>query len=185
MGRIILAGIVGGIAMFVMMSIAHLSPVSQIGFSQMTNDGPALQALQKATGNKRGLYIFPAVDTKAKDFMAKMDAAMKVEPFGIMAYQPPGASGISAKLLITEFLVEVAQSLIAAVLLSFAVLAAYRSRVGFVMLVGLVSVITTNLSYWNWYAFPTSYTLANMGIELASFLAAALVIAAFVKPKMA
>lgn len=185
MGRIILAAIAGGFAMFVMMSIAHMSPVSQIGFSQMSDDGPVLAALQKATGNKTGLYIFPAVDMKAKDAMAKMDAATKVEPFGIMAYQPPGHMGISPKLLITEFLVEIAQSLIAATLLSFAMLTAYWSRVGFVALVGLVSAITTNISYWNWYAFPTSYTLANMGIELVGFIAAGLAIAALVKPKAA
>src|SRR5580692_2615143 len=33
MGRIILAGIAGGIAMFAMMSIAHMSLVAQVGFS--------------------------------------------------------------------------------------------------------------------------------------------------------
>ena len=184
MGRIILAGVAGSIAMFVMMSILHLSPVAQIGFSQMTDDAPALDALQKATRNKSGLYIFPTVDMKAKDAMAQMDARMKVEPFGIMAYQPPGVrGGPQVKLLVGEFVKEIVQSLIAAVLLSLTVLAGYWSRVGFVALVGLVSGITTNVSYWNWYAFPTSYTLANIGIELASFLAAGLVIAALVKPQ--
>jgi hypothetical protein len=78
MGRIILAGIAGSIAMFVMMSIMHVSPLAQTGFSQMTNDTPALDALQKATGNKPGLYIFPTVDMKAKDAMAQMAARMKV-----------------------------------------------------------------------------------------------------------
>ena len=119
MGRIILAGVAGSVAMFVMMSILHLSPVAQIGFSQMTNDAPALDALQKATRNKSGLYIFPTVDMKAKDAMAQMDARMKVEPFGIMAYQPPGVrGGPQVKLLVGEFVKEIVQSLIAAVLLS-------------------------------------------------------------------
>jgi hypothetical protein len=186
MQRIIIAGIAGGIAMFVMMSIAHMSPISQIGISQMANDRPALAALENATGNRTGLYIFPSVDMKAKDAMARMDAAVKVEPFGIMAYQPPGsASGISAGKLIAEFLVELVQALIAAALLSVTVLAAYWSRVGFVTLVGLVSAVTTNLSYWNWYAFPASYTLANMAIEIAGFFAAGLAIAALLKPMKA
>lgn len=184
MGRIILAGVAGGFAMFVMMSILHMSPVAQIGFNQMSNDKQALAALQAATGNKAGLYIFPTVDMKAKDAMAQMDARMKVEPFGIMAYQPPGAKGgPQLKFLVGEFTKEIIQSLIVAVLLSLTVLAGYWSRVGFVTLVGLVSGITTNVSYWNWYAFPTSYTLANIGIELASFLAAGLAIAALVKPQ--
>jgi hypothetical protein len=184
MGRIILAGVAGSIAMFVMMSIMHISPLAQVGFSQMTNDGPALAALQTATGNKPGLYIFPAVDMKAKDAMAQMTARMKVEPFGIMAYQPPGSvGGFSPLLLVREYAKELVQSLLVATLLSFALLVTYWGRVGYVVAVGVISTMTTNLSYWNWYAFPTSYTLANMTIEVSSFLAAGLVIAVLLKPR--
>lgn len=182
MGRIILAGIAGGVAMFVMISILHLSPISEIGISQMPNDTAALDALQKATGNKTGLYIFPYVDMKQKDAMAKMDARMKIEPFGIMAYQPPGAPGMTPKLLVTEFAKQIVQSILLALLLSFALLATYWGRVGFVALIGVVSTLTTNVSYWNWYAFPTSYTLTNMFIEFAGFFVAGLVIAALLRP---
>jgi hypothetical protein len=186
MGRIIFAGIAGGVAMFVVLSILHMSPIAQIGFSRMTNDAPALDALQKATGNKTGLYIFPTVDMKAKDAMAKMDARMKVEPFGFMAYQRPGtAAGISAGKLAAEFGKVLVQSILAALLLSFAMLAGYWSRVGFVALIGVVSTLTTNISYWNWYAFPTSYTLANMFIEFSGFVAAGLALAWLIKPRRA
>lgn len=184
MGRVILAGVAASIAMFVMMSILHVSPIAQIGISQMTNDTPALDALQKATNNKPGFYIFPTVDMKAKDAMAQMAARMKVEPFGIMAYQPPGSvGGFSPLLLIREYAKELVQSLLVATLLSFALLATYWSRVGFVVLIGVISTLTTNISYWNWYEFPTNYTLANMTIELAGFLAAGLVIAVLLKPR--
>lgn len=183
MGRVILAGIAGGAAMFVMIAILHLSPISEIGISQMPNDAAALDALQKATGNKTGLYIFPYVDMKQKDAMAKMDARMKIEPFGIMAYQPPGiASGIAPKQLVTEFAKQAVQSTLVALLLSLTMLATYAARVGFVALIGIVSTLTTNISYWNWYAFPTSYTLANMFIEFAGFFVAGLVIAALLRP---
>lgn len=185
MGRIILAGIAGGVAMFFMMSILHLSPVSETGISQMANDTPALEALKTATGNRTGLYLFPSVDMKQKDAMAKMEARMKVEPFGLVAYQPPGALGMTAQHLVSEFAKEIVQSILLALLVSFTLIATYWGRVGFVVLVGVVSTITTNASYWNWYAFPTSYTLANMFIEVASFLAAGLVIAALIKPRRA
>jgi hypothetical protein len=185
MGRIILAGIAGGIAMFVMMSIAHMSLVAQVGFSQMTNDKAALSALQAATANKPGLYIYPTVDMRSKDAMSKAEAVRKVMPSGILIYQPPGVPGMTPRLLGTEFATEVVQALLAALLLSFAMIATYWGRVGFVVLVGFASAISTNISYWNWYSFPGSYTLANMGIEIASFIAAAFVIAALVKPKAA
>ena len=185
MGRIVLAGIAGGIAMFVMMSIAHMSLVAQVGFSQMTNDKAAISALQAATANKPGLYIYPTVDMRSKDAMSKAAAVRKVMPSGILIYQPPRVPGMTPKLLGTEFGTEIVQALLAAVLLSFTMIVSYGGRVGFVTLVGVVSVVTTNISYWNWYSFPASYTLANMGIELASFFAAGLVIAALVKPKVA
>ena len=185
MGRIVLAAIAGGIAMFIVMSILHMSPVAQIGFSQMSDDGPVLAALQTGTHNAPGLYIYPTVDMHAKDAMAKSEAAREVKPSGIFVYHPPGAPGISARLLVTEFLTEILQSLIAAILLSTAALATYFGRVGFVLLTGIVASVTTNVSYWNWYGFPGSYTLANMGIEVAGFFAAALAIAALIRPRRA
>src|SRR5579863_7866706 len=86
MGRIVLAGVLGGVAMFVVMSIFHMSPVAQIGFSMMKDDAAALSALQTATDNKPGLYIYPTVDMKAKDAMAKAEAARKTNPSGILIY---------------------------------------------------------------------------------------------------
>jgi hypothetical protein len=185
MGRILVAGIAGGFAMYVLMSILHMSPVAQIGFSQMVDDGPALAALKEGTADKPGLYIYPTVDMSSKDAMAKAAADRKVKPSGIFVYQRAGAPGMTPKLLITEFLIEIVQSIIAAALLSVTAISLYWGRVGFVTGVGAVSAITTNVSYWNWYAFPANYTLANMGIEIAGFLAAGLAIAALLKPKTA
>jgi hypothetical protein len=185
MGRVVLAGLAGGILMFVWTSIAHVAlPLGQIGFSQMADDAPALAALQTATGNKPGLYIFPTVDMTAKDAMAKGEAARKTKPSGIMVYQPPGAPGMTPMLLVREFVTEVIEALIAAVLLAQTSIGGYFGRIGFVTLVGIVSAIATNVSYWNWYAFPASYTLANMGVEIVGFLAAGLAIAGLVKPRM-
>ena len=183
MGRILLAAIAGAIAMFVAMSILHMSPVSRIGFSQLADDGPALAALKAGTANRPGLYIYPTVDMQAKDAMAKSVAARAVKPSGIFVYEPPGTPGMSPRQLLTEFGIEFLQCLIAATLLSSAALMTYFGRVGFVLLTGILAALTTNASYWNWYGFPANYTLANMGIEVASFFAAALVIAAFIRPR--
>jgi hypothetical protein len=63
-------------------------------------------------------------------------------------------------------------------LLAWAAINGYRKRVGFIALIGAGAALTTNLSYWNWYSFPGSYTLAYGGIEWLGYIAAALVIAA-------
>jgi hypothetical protein len=47
--------------------------------------------------------------------------------------------------------------------------------------VGAAAAITTNISYWNWYGFPASYTAAYMTTEIVGFVAAGIVAGAVVK----
>lgn len=184
--RILVAGILGGIVMFVWTSIAHVAlPLGQIGFSTLSDEAPTLTAVSAATKGKPGLYFFPAVDMKAKDAEAQEAAKLKVEPSGILVYQPPGAPGMTSKTLITEFLTEFVEALIAAILLAQTALVPYFGRVAFVTLTGIVAAAATNVSYWNWYGFPVSYTLANMGIEIVGFLVAGLAIAGWLRPRTA
>jgi hypothetical protein len=180
--RIFLAGLAGGIAMFVWTSIAHVAlPLGQIGFSQIPDEAPVLAAMQQAIGNGSGLYFFPWTDMKSSNAMAEETAKLKVNPSGLLIYHPPGAPGMTGAMLLTEFAKEVLVSLIAAFLLSRTVLFSYAARVGFVASVGLAATLTTNASYWNWYGFPASFTLAAMVTELAGYLAAGLAIAAILK----
>ncbi len=177
--RTILAGVVGAIAMFVWTSIAHVAlPLGQIGLSQIPDEAPVLASIQHAIGSGSGLYFFPWIDPKRSDAMAEETARMKVNPSGLLIYHPPGAGGMTATMLIVEFVKEAVVSLIAAFLLARSVLFSYAARVGFVSAIGLAATLTTNLSYWNWYGFPTSYTLAAMLTEFVGYFAAGLAIAA-------
>jgi hypothetical protein len=44
-------------------------------------------------------------------------------------------------------------------------------------MVGVIAGMATNLSYWNWYGFDLSYSLANAFIELMKFVVAGVAIA--------
>ncbi len=58
--RIILAGVLGGIAMFVWTSIAHMAlPLGEAGITEIPNEQVVLTAMQTNIGEKPGLYIFP------------------------------------------------------------------------------------------------------------------------------
>jgi hypothetical protein len=181
--RIVLAGLVGGIAMFVWTSIAHVAlPLGQIGFRAIPGEAPVLAAMHQSMGDRAGLYFFPWTDMKGKDAMAMEAARMKANPSGLLIYRPPGALGMDVTTLIVEFVKEVLVSLIAAFLLARTVIFGYAARAGFIALVGIAATLTTNVSYWNWYAFPADYTLAAMTIEAVGYLAAALAIAAILRP---
>ena len=47
----------------------------------------------------------------------------------------------------------------------------FAGRVGFVTMAGVLAAIATNVSYWNWYGFPTNYTAAYMLIQVVGFFA--------------
>jgi len=58
--RILLAGILGRIAMFVWTSIAHVAlPVGEARINEIPNESVALSAMQSSTGETTGFYVFP------------------------------------------------------------------------------------------------------------------------------
>jgi hypothetical protein len=177
--RVLIAGLLGGIAMYIWSTVAHVAlPLGQVGFSQMPNEAAVLSAAQASNGGKDGLYFFPWVNPKDPQMMEKEAAAIKVNPSGLLLYHPPGHGMTDmAGAMITEFIKELVQALIAAFLVSLAVIGTYWSRVGFVTLIGVVAAITTNVSYWIWYGFPADYSLAAVFIEFMDYVAAGLAIA--------
>jgi hypothetical protein len=177
--RVLIAGILGGIAMYIWSTLAHVVlPLGQVGLSQMPNEAAVLAAAQASNGEKDGLYFFPWVDPKDPQMMQKMDAAIKTNPSGLMLYHPPGHGMTEmAGPMIMEFLKEILQALIAAFLVSLAAVRTYFGRVGFVTLIGVAAAITTNISYCIWYGFPADYTFAAIVIELVDYIAAGLAIA--------
>ena len=54
--RILLAGVLGGIAMFVWTSIAHMAlPLGEAGINEIPNESVVLSAMQSSIGEKTGL----------------------------------------------------------------------------------------------------------------------------------
>lgn len=172
--RTILAGIVGGIAMFVWASVAHVAtPLGAIGISTLPNEGETLLSLNNLIGENGGLYLFPSPPKTA----SRSQEAPAVGPAGLLVWRPRTVMSLSPQNLVTEFATELAESLIAAFLLSWASVQGFLPRVGFVTLVGATAAITTNVSYWNWYGFPTDYTLAYGLIEIVGYIVAGAAIA--------
>ena len=187
MMRVLIAGVLGGIAMFVWTSIAHVAtPLGRIGFSQIPNEAPVLAAMHGAMADKPGLYFFPWIDPTDPNVEKNYQEKVRDNPSGLVLYHPPGATeGMTPVQLIEEFSKELVQTLIAAFLLSLTVLGAYLARVGFVTLIGVSAGIATNFSYFIWYRFPLDYTLAYASIEIIGGLVAGLVIAAIVRGRAA
>ena len=187
--RILLTGVVGGLAMFMWSALAHMVlGTGSVGVKEIPNE-QAILGVMKTALPQSGFYFFPAMGVSEQASRAEKNAAMKVYgekvasgPSGILIYHPSGRTALSPGQLLTELGTNILQGILAAILLSFAIgLRSYASRVGFVTLAGVMAGITTNISYWNWYGFPGNYTFAYACTEIAGYLCMGIVAAAIVK----
>ncbi len=170
--RVILAGVLGGIAMYVWTSVAHMVlPLGAIGVSEISkNEDSFLASLHATLGETHGMYVFPS-GGDTTDASALQQYAQKVAngPSGLLIYHPSGAQSLSASQLGIEFLVELIQALLVVALLSQSRLETFGSRAAFVTIAGVLAAVATHVSYWNWYGFPASYTVAYIFIQIVGF----------------
>jgi hypothetical protein len=185
--RVLIAALAGAVVMFVWVSIAHMmTPLATTGISRMNNEPATLTAMQAAMPAD-GLYMFPGMDPNATDKKAEMAAYMakaKVNPTGLVVFHAPKADQSMTRQLVGEFVIELICVLMAAILVNLANIPGFLGRVLTAVAVGVPAVLWTNGSYWLWYGFPGSYTLAYMAIELIGFILAGLVLAALLRPKL-
>jgi hypothetical protein len=181
--KILLAGVLGGIAMFIWTSIAHMAlPLGEAGIREIPNEQAVLGTMQSSIGDKTGLYIFPGLGVGPDATRAQKNEAMKglrekyaTNPSGILMYHPPGHALAMGKWLGIEFATEVLESMLAVFLLAQTRASSFGGRVGFVTVAGTLAAIATNVSYWNWYGFPCVYTASYMFIQIIGFLCVGLV----------
>ena len=188
--KILLAGIFGGIVMFIWTSIAHMVlPLGEAGIGEIPNESAVLSAMQSNIGDQTGLYIFPgpglgknATRQEKNEAMKHMGEKMATNPSGILMYHAPGRPMAFGKWLGIEFGTELLEAILVVFLLAQTRIASFAGRVGFVLVAGILASIATNVSYWNWYGFPCVYTASYMFIQIIGFLCVGIV-AAFVLGK--
>ena len=189
--RILVAGIAGGIAMFVWTSIAHMAlPLGEAGINEVPNESALLSAMQSSIGDNAGLYIFPGLGVgknatrEAKnEAMKQMQQRIAANPSGILMYHPPGRQFAFGKSLVIEFSTEVLQAILVIWLLAHTHIGRFAGRVGFVLIAGILAAITTNISYWNWYGFPGVYTVSYILIEIVGFFLVGIVAALLLRKR--
>jgi hypothetical protein len=183
--RVFLAGVLGGIAMFIWTSIAHMFlPLGEAGIREIPNEQAVLGAMQSSIGDKTGLYIFPGLGVGPDATRAQKNEAMKglgekyaKNPSGILMYHPPGRALTMGRWLGIEFATELLESILAVFLLAQTRIVSFGGRVGFVTIAGILAAIATNVSYWNWYGFPCVYTASYMLIQFVGFICVGIVAA--------
>lgn len=181
--KILLAGIGGGIVLFVWSFISHvLLPLGEVGIRSIPNEEPVLEAM-RANIPTPGFYFFPGIAPRQhrdEAAMKEWEERAKRGPMGILIYQTHGEGAMSPKQLATEFASNVALAILAALVLS-QIAGSLMLRAGVGAVLGLIAGLDVYVSYWNWYKFPTNYTVAVMSDQLIGFLLMGAVIAAILR----
>ncbi len=184
--KILLASVLGGFAMFIWGAVSHMAlSLGESSMKAMQNEETVIAAMRENM-KEPGLYLFPGgvpSSDMTKEQREELMRKWEQGPSGFLVFHPEGMPAMAAKTLLTELFSNILAVLVAAFLLSQALgtLTSFGSRVLFVTLIGLVPFLSLNVSYWNWYGFPTGFTFAELVDQIGGFGLAGLVLAAIVK----
>ena len=186
--KIVLGGVLGGLALFAWGMVSHMAlGLTDSSVKSLPNETAIVGALQESV-KAPALYVFPAAGMEAppdqkEAAMKDWSEAYRRGPRGLLIYEPTGGNPSMASFLLTQLGVCVVVCLIAAWVLGQAAAAVprYGNRVCLVSALGLLASVFVDVPYWNWYSFPSHYTLMALVDRTVGMTVAGLVIARFVK----
>lgn len=161
-----------------------VTPLGEAGIAYLPNEDTVSTALASAIGDQRGFYYFPtggltkeSTGQEKKEGMNRIMEEMKTKPSGLLVYKPPGTTFNFGKSLALQFLTDFVKVFLAVWLLAQTGLVTFAGRLGFVVVVGVIAAIATNIPLWNWDGFPAAFSLSMVFMEIVGFFFAGLAIA--------
>lgn len=185
MKRVLLAGILGGVVMFIWNFVGHdLLPLGHAGIHEIPNEAAVLDAMKANIGENHGVYLFPGLgygdnptSEQKSEGMKQMAEKLANNPSGFLVYHPAGRQVVFGRLLGVEFATDLLESILVVLLLAQARIDSFVGRVGFVFVAGILAGVATNMPYWNWYGFPKHYVVGYMTIQIVGFIGVGIVAA--------
>lgn len=177
--RTIVATLAGGVAIFVWGAVAHMAlPLGQMGIKSLPAEEAMVPAMKLAI-KERGFYLFPGMLSMDNPSEAEQKAwadKLRAGPRGVLIFDPSGGEALS----MSQLGGELASNLLAAFILAVAIargrMPPARAAI-FGLLLGLFAWLSIDVSYWNWYRFPTDFALSRLIDQAVGGLVGGLVIA--------
>ena len=174
--RVLVAGLIGGIVMFIWGVAAHMAlGLGSVGIGQPVNETAALSGLQEGLGDRPGVYLLPSLDPKQTSDAAVVRAySIKAvrSPYAWVVYQPRGTDMMQMGPQIGR---QWASDTLASLALAFVMglaLVGFRRRLAIAAAAAVFAWLSSMLPYWNWYRFPLDFTLAALAEQLIGWLLA-------------
>jgi len=174
--RVLVAGLIGGIVMFLWGVAAHMAlGLGEVGLRLPANENVALTGLQEGLGGKAGVYMLPALDPKQMGDPSVVQAySIKAvrSPYAWVVYQPQGTDMMQMGPQIgRQWASDTLSALALAFVMGLAVVG-FRRRLAIAAAAAIFAWLSTMLPYWNWYRFPLDFTLAALAEQLIGWLLA-------------
>jgi hypothetical protein len=164
--RIAITGLIGGIVFFIWGAVAHMMlPIGTMGMKLPSDQQSALKALAPTTQGA-GVYEYPSIAPDKWNDQAAVKAfneANKDSAYAFVIYQPGGnpAHSNMAPNLAKQFVSDTLSALVVAFVLALGAFG-FAKRVFIATALGAFSWLTVSVPYWNWYLFPTDFTVGNL-----------------------
>jgi hypothetical protein len=164
MGKVILAGIVAGVALFIWGAVEHMmTPIGEMGITGHPHEAMLVPAIQQTTPEP-GLYMFPWMDMSKKPTKEEEKAwaeKFKTGPHGILILGANGEDPMPPSRLVKELASNILTAIVAAFLLAKLAsgLGGFVSAGVMTFLIGWMSI---SVPSWNWYSFPAPFVLAEL-----------------------
>lgn len=183
--REILAVLAAAAAMFAWAALSHMT----LGWHGIdlhgVKDPAAAKAVVGALGAERhGIYLSPAPDAKASQ--EEMNRVMRDSAAGpwVLAVVRPGPNeGGMVRPLIRSFLLKLLAATCLFGLIRMARSERYAVRVGLCAWAGAAAAGLTTLELWNWFEFPTGYSVVNAVDCVVTAVVGGAVLATMLRPQ--
>ena len=165
--RVIIAGIIGGIAMFFWGAVAHMVlPIGEMGMKTPVEQQATLASIAQTATGGQGVYMYPSLEAEKWGDEAAMKAftdANKGSAYAFVVYQP-GGNPVNESMtpnLIKQFASDTLAALVLAWVLALGTWA-FSRRVLVAGAAGLFAWLSISVPYWNWYMFPMDFTISGL-----------------------
>jgi len=178
--RIVIAGLLGAVVMFLWQSAAHMVlPIGEMGMRAPKNEDVVLQAVTSGIPEP-GIYMLPYLSPEQYKDEAAANAwaeKAKANPFAyvVVARQKADPMTMGTELGI-QFVLVLFGALIIACLLA-ATAWSFGKRVVGSALVGAFGWLANTVPQWNWYRFPVDYMVGGLIEQAVGWLLAGVAIA--------
>lgn len=187
MVRIVLAGVLGGIAIFICGFVEHEIFKWGEPKGKLQSDAALTETL-KSLNLEPELYFIPAIPKDVKNLSQeerdRWNERYKQGPSGLLLIAPTGEDMLSPRKLIFEALSNIGVALIAAWILTLLAPGTnFYTRWLVVLFIGVAAWLSIDASYSIWYRFPWTFIRDQLLCALFESGVGGLVIAAIVRPQ--